>query len=66
MKKRSIYSFKTWEQAEEQELKTIRETSPEERMVILNELIEFQNELPKGEILPMVEKVPVIYRSKIK
>lgn len=66
MKKRSIYSFKTWEQAEEQELKTIRKTSPEERMVILNELIELQKELSKGEILPMVEEVPVIYRSKNK
>lgn len=64
MKKRSIYSFKTWEQAEEQELKTIRKTSPEERMAILNELIELQKELPKSEDLPMVEEAPVIYRTE--
>jgi hypothetical protein len=66
MKKRSIRSFQSWKQAEEQELEAIRKTSPEERMEILNALIELQKELPKSESFSLVEEVPVIYRNKNK
>ena len=66
MKKRSIRSFQSWKQAEEQELEAIRKTSPEERMEILNALIELQKELPKSESFSLVEEVPVIYRIKNK
>lgn len=64
MKKRSVHSFQSRKEAEEQELEKIRKTSPEERMRILNELIELQRELPKSESSKLVEEIPVIYRTK--
>jgi hypothetical protein len=59
-----MQSFKSWAEAENQELETIRNTSAKERMEILHDLILLQNELPKQRSNKAEEQIPVIYRTK--
>lgn len=48
MKKRTVKAFKSWEEAEADELASARATTPEERMKILYDLIELYDQLPRA------------------
>jgi hypothetical protein len=64
MKKRTMKSFKSWDDAQKDELETIRKTSGEERLKILEQLIMLQEELPKQNIYSDNNNIPVIFRRK--
>jgi hypothetical protein len=64
MGKRWMKSFNSWEEAEQNELELLRNTTPEQRLEILNDLILHHEELPMQRKDVELEQIPVIYRIK--
>lgn len=48
MKKRTLKSFHTWEEAAQDDLNQSRRSTPQERMQVLYDLIELYDQLPSG------------------
>ena len=65
MRKRSIKSFRTWEEAEQDDLEERRKTTPEERIEILFELIALSEHLPKQPTEEDVEGNVLVRRKGV-
>ena len=63
MKKRTLKSFGSWEEVEQDELIEARKSSPEERMQTLYDLMEMYSQLPQQDKKKR-KKDPYIIRRK--